>query len=84
MQLAGAGLAPLRDGVGFAHRMPVGPSTGDVEDPRFLARTAGRVRLTRVVALQTNFQVHRDAIPPPGEELRDGRSLSAGILRSVR
>jgi putative salt-induced outer membrane protein YdiY len=75
---------PLRDGVTFEHRMLMEPATGDFEDYLFLSRTAVRVGLTRVVALQTSFQFDRDNIPPPGVEFRDERTLSAGILLSVR
>lgn len=75
---------PLRDGVSFEHRMLMEPATGDFEDYFFLSRTAVRVGLTRVVALQTSFQFDRDNIPPPGVEFRDERTLSAGILLSVK
>jgi hypothetical protein len=75
---------PLRDGVNFEHRMLMEPATGDFEDYFFLSRTAVRVGLTRVVALQTSFQFDRDNIPSPGVEFRDERTLSAGIQLSVR
>jgi hypothetical protein len=75
---------PLRDGVSFEHRMLMEPATGDVEDYFFLSRTAVRVGLTRVVALQTSFQFDRDNIPPPGVAFRDERTLSAGILLSLK
>ncbi len=75
---------PLRDGVSFEHRMLMEPATSDFEDYFFLSRTAVRVGLTRVVALQTSFQFDRDNIPPPGVAFRDERTLSAGILLSVK
>ncbi len=77
-------LLPLRDGVTFEHRVLMEPATGHLEDYFFLSRTAVRVGLTRVVALQTSFQFDRDNIPPPGVKFRDERTLSAGILLSVR
>jgi hypothetical protein len=75
---------PLRDGVNFEHRMLMEPATSGFADYFFLSRTAVRVGLTRVVALQTSYQFDRDNIPPPGVAFRDERTLSAGILLSVR
>jgi hypothetical protein len=43
-----------------------------------------RVGLTRVVALQASFRSDRDNIPPQGVELRDERTLGAGILPRIR
>ncbi|HSE26693.1 MAG TPA: DUF481 domain-containing protein [Gemmatimonadales bacterium] len=74
---------PLREGVNLEHRMLLEPATDDFEDYFFLWRTAVRVGLTRVVALQTTFQFDRDNIPPPGVEYRDERTLSAGVLLGV-
>lgn len=74
---------PLREGVSVEHRTLVEPATNDFADYLLLSRTAVRVGLTQVVALQTSFQFDRDNIPPPGVTLRDERTLSAGILLSV-
>lgn len=83
-QLQVEGETPLREGVTLLHRSTMQPAAEDLGDYLLNTTTSMRVALSRTLALQTSYNLLRDATPAPGVRFKSDRTLTVGLLLKLR
>jgi hypothetical protein len=78
------GSTPLRPGVLISHTSQLEPVAGNLDDYLLSSRTSLKVALTDALAFQTSYSFNRDATPPPGVTYRNDRTLTTGLVVTLK
>jgi hypothetical protein len=78
------GSTPLRPGVLVSHTSQLEPVAGDLDDYLLSSKTSLKVALTDALAFQTSYTFNRDATPPPGVTYHNDRTLTTGLVVTLK